>query len=101
MSWPLKVIRFCVYKSNFLCLLFRCKNQQCLEAMTGTISRHRLWNRDMVATLNFRHILFGLRENGKRPKRFCRLNAPPSTGFKRKATSSASSRPTKKTTNPL
>ncbi|ORE04259.1 hypothetical protein BCV72DRAFT_313290 [Rhizopus microsporus var. microsporus] len=67
----------------------------------GTISRRRLWNRDMVATLNFRHILFGLRENGKRPERFCRLNAPPSTGFKRKATSSASSRPTKKITNPL
>ncbi|PHZ09425.1 uncharacterized protein RHIMIDRAFT_299849 [Rhizopus microsporus ATCC 52813] len=79
----------------------RCKNQQCLEDTTGTISRRRLWNRDMVATLNFRHILFGLRENGKRPERFCRHNAPPSTSFKRKAISSAISRPTKKTTNPL
>ncbi|ORE10464.1 hypothetical protein BCV72DRAFT_221525 [Rhizopus microsporus var. microsporus] len=69
--------------------------------MAGTTSRHHLWNRDMVATLNFRHILFGLRENGKRPERLCRLNASPSAGFKRKATSSASSRPTKKITNPL
>ncbi|ORE05771.1 hypothetical protein BCV72DRAFT_229205 [Rhizopus microsporus var. microsporus] len=55
----------------------------------------------MVATLNFRRILFGLHKNGKRPERFCKLSAPPSTGFKRKATSSASSRPTKKTTSPL
>ncbi|ORE05960.1 hypothetical protein BCV72DRAFT_242418 [Rhizopus microsporus var. microsporus] len=81
--------------------LLRCKIQQCLETTTGAISRCCLWNRDMVATLNFRHILFGLRKNGKRLERFCRLNASPSTGFKRKATSSASSRPTKKIINPL
>lgn len=59
---------------------------------------HRLWNRDMAATLNFRHILFELRENGKRPERFCRLKTAP----KRKGIAlPSSSRPTKKPTHPL
>ncbi|KAJ2535286.1 hypothetical protein EV175_006932, partial [Coemansia sp. RSA 1933] len=32
--------------------------------------RVRLWNRDLAAVLNFRHILNGLREDGFRPARF-------------------------------
>ncbi|KAI7870058.1 hypothetical protein BDF14DRAFT_1778913, partial [Spinellus fusiger] len=34
----------------------------------------RLWNRDLAATLNFRHILMSQRENGTSPERFCRYN---------------------------
>ena len=37
--------------------------------------RCRLWNRDMAATLNFRHILNNLRKLGKRPERFTRAAA--------------------------
>ncbi|KAG1462566.1 hypothetical protein G6F55_002892 [Rhizopus delemar] len=49
--------------------LLRCKSQRCLKAVTRTIEATdkvplcRLWNRDMAATLNFRHILFSLRAN--------------------------------------
>ncbi|KAG1323973.1 hypothetical protein G6F62_009359 [Rhizopus arrhizus] len=81
-----------------------------LKVVTSTIEAiikfplRRLWNSDMAATLNFRHILFSLRANGERPKRFCRSKKPLSTGSKRKNMSSSSastSRPTKRPNNPL
>ncbi|KAG1052407.1 hypothetical protein G6F43_005459 [Rhizopus delemar] len=90
--------------------LLRCKNQQCLKVVTSTIEAtdkvalRRLWNRDMAATLNFRHIFFSLRANGERPERFCKSKKPVSTGSKRKNMSSSSastSQPTKRPNNPL
>ncbi|KAG1161797.1 hypothetical protein G6F37_002742 [Rhizopus arrhizus] len=90
--------------------LLRCKNQQCLKVVTSTIEATakiplcRLWNRDIAAILNFRHILFSLRANGERPERFCKPKKPFSTGSKRKNISSSSvstSRPTKRPNNPL
>ncbi|KAG1560453.1 hypothetical protein G6F49_002680 [Rhizopus delemar] len=90
--------------------LLRCKNQQCLKAVTSTteaadkVPLRRLWNRDMAATLNFRQILFSLRANGERPERFCRSKKSLSTGSKRKNISSSSastSPPTKIPNNSL
>ncbi|KAI7869196.1 hypothetical protein BDF14DRAFT_1880366 [Spinellus fusiger] len=56
-----------------------------------------IWSfKDMAATLNFRHVLFGLREEGKQPKRFCRSKTVQSVGTKRKESLLASgSRPAK------
>ncbi|KAG1140577.1 hypothetical protein G6F37_008968 [Rhizopus arrhizus] len=71
---------------------------------TAKIPLRRLWNRNMPATLKFRHILFSLRANGERPKRFCRSKKPLSTSSKRKNMSSSSastSRPTKRSNDPL
>ena len=48
--------------------LLRCTNQNCLQSMAS----HRLLNRDVVATRNMCHILHGLRQEGTRPRRFCR-----------------------------
>ncbi|KAG1056690.1 hypothetical protein G6F43_001445 [Rhizopus delemar] len=90
--------------------LLRCKNQQCLKAVTSTteaadkVPLRRLWNRDMAATLNFRQILFSLRANGERPERFCGSKKSLSTGSKRKNISSSSastSPPTKIPNNSL
>ncbi|KAG1140370.1 hypothetical protein G6F37_009660 [Rhizopus arrhizus] len=90
--------------------LLRCKNQQCLKVVTSTMEATakiplcRLWNRDIAATLNFRHILFSLRANDERPERFCRSKKPLSTGSKRKNISSSSvstSQQTKRPNNPL
>ncbi|KAG1439072.1 hypothetical protein G6F56_012413 [Rhizopus delemar] len=53
--------------------LLRCTNQQCLK----DADTPRLWNRDLVATLNFREILFELRKNGTRSICFRR----PSTNY--------------------
>ncbi|KAJ2525737.1 hypothetical protein EV175_007721 [Coemansia sp. RSA 1933] len=56
--------------------LLSCKNEKCMEPMAdgsaASPHRARLWNRDLAAVLNFRHILNGLRENGARPARFMR-----------------------------
>ncbi|EIE92500.1 hypothetical protein RO3G_17098 [Rhizopus delemar RA 99-880] len=71
---------------------------------TAKIPLRRLWNCDMAATLNFRHILFSLRTNGERPERFCRSKKSLSTNSKRKNISSSSastSRPTKRPNNLL
>ncbi|KAI7864978.1 hypothetical protein BDF14DRAFT_1829174 [Spinellus fusiger] len=50
-------------KLNVMKLIFllsnRCSNQNCMKDKTL-----RLWNRDLAATLNFRHILMSPRENG-------------------------------------
>jgi hypothetical protein len=48
--------------------LLRCNNQNCMQPRQTT----RLWNRDMAAVCNFRHILQGLRLDGSRPLRFRR-----------------------------
>jgi hypothetical protein len=37
-----------------------------------SMANHRLLNRDVVATRNMCHILHGLRQEGTRPRRFCR-----------------------------
>ncbi|KAG1054545.1 hypothetical protein G6F43_003446 [Rhizopus delemar] len=88
----------------------RCKNQQCLKVVTSTIEAtakvplRRLWNCDIAATLNFRHILFSLRANSERPERFCRSKKSLSTCSKRENMSSSSastSQPTKRPNNPL
>ena len=50
--------------------LLRCTTEDCLEAVDRT--RRRLWNRDLVATLNFRHIIHGHVFEEGRPERFCR-----------------------------
>ncbi|KAG0734394.1 hypothetical protein G6F57_009950 [Rhizopus arrhizus] len=90
--------------------LLRCKNQQCLKVVTSTIEATakvplcRFWNRAITATLNFRYILFSLRANDERPERFCISKKPLSTGSKRKnisSTPASTSRPTKRSNNPL
>ncbi|KAI9256126.1 hypothetical protein EDC94DRAFT_523585, partial [Helicostylum pulchrum] len=48
--------------------LLRYKNPQCLVEE----SRRKLWNRDLVAVLNFRKILVSLRETSRRPEIFTR-----------------------------
>ncbi|KAJ2625677.1 hypothetical protein GGI26_000477 [Coemansia sp. RSA 1358] len=49
--------------------LLRCSNKKCLESVANDCSasapRPRCWDQDLAAVLNFRHILTGLRENGK------------------------------------
>ncbi|KAJ1995275.1 hypothetical protein EDC05_001113 [Coemansia umbellata] len=46
-----------------------CSNKKCLESVANDCSasapRPRCWDQDLAAVLNFRHILTGLRENGK------------------------------------
>ena len=49
--------------------LLRYTNRTCQQARGG---RYRLWNRDLLAVLNFRHILNGLGAEGVRPPRFLR-----------------------------
>jgi hypothetical protein len=48
--------------------LLRCNNQNCMQPSQTT----RLWNRDVAAVCNFRHILQALRSDGHRPLRFLR-----------------------------
>ncbi|KAJ2535521.1 hypothetical protein EV175_006903, partial [Coemansia sp. RSA 1933] len=54
--------------------LLSCKSENCMEPIANgsDASPHhvRLWNQDLAAVLNFRHILNGLRENGTRPAWF-------------------------------
>ncbi|OAD74189.1 hypothetical protein PHYBLDRAFT_144645 [Phycomyces blakesleeanus NRRL 1555(-)] len=50
-----------------------CTNLNCLENMDGSEVMHRLWNRDLAAVLNFRHILKNLRYDGTIPVRFTRV----------------------------
>ncbi|KAG1167880.1 hypothetical protein G6F70_009355 [Rhizopus microsporus] len=53
---------------DFAC---RCTNPYCRPTMAA-LDRHRLWNRDVAACLNYMHILRGLRRNGMVPDRFRR-----------------------------
>ena len=48
--------------------LLRCTNEKCRPPK----GEHRLWNRDLMACLNMRHIVQSLQETGKRPLRFQR-----------------------------
>ncbi|KAJ2557933.1 hypothetical protein EV175_001057 [Coemansia sp. RSA 1933] len=54
--------------------LLSCKNEKCMEPMAdgSAASPHhvRLWNQDLAAIRNFRHILNSLCENGARPAWF-------------------------------
>lgn len=52
--------------------LLRCTNQSCMEQPSGYTVVSKLWNRDLLACLNFRHILHNLRSSGARPDRFQR-----------------------------
>jgi hypothetical protein len=50
----------------------------------STNETHRKpWNHDLAAALNFRKILFGLREKGERLKLFCRPNQAATTKKKK------------------
>ncbi|KAG2210265.1 hypothetical protein INT47_003250 [Mucor saturninus] len=48
--------------------LLRCQNTACVT------QGRKFWNRDQAAVLNFKHILFNLREVGERPALFSRKN---------------------------
>ncbi|KAI9270016.1 hypothetical protein EDC94DRAFT_334909 [Helicostylum pulchrum] len=75
--------------------LLRCTNENCLQDNKESLVRRRFYDRDMAATLNFRHILFSLRENGIRPESFVRKTNSQSLSttrpnLKRKASASSS-----------
>lgn len=54
-------------------LSFRCSNKQCLNQLALTEeTKYRLWNRDLVAVLNFRNIVFSLRATSQKPACFPR-----------------------------
>lgn len=63
----------------------RCTNRKCLE------SNMRLWNRDVVGALNFRHILKELINSKSRPARFVRSHAISAASSASSASSSSSS----------
>ncbi|KAJ1772058.1 hypothetical protein LPJ74_001793 [Coemansia sp. RSA 1843] len=55
--------------------LLKCTNELCMgpvEVDGALIPRSRMYNRDLAAVLNFRHIFHGLRNHGEAPERFCR-----------------------------
>ncbi|KAJ2657297.1 hypothetical protein IW148_005240 [Coemansia sp. RSA 1199] len=54
----------------------------------------RLWNRDLAAVLNFRSILFSLRETGTVPLRFQRKTTAPKTRKTRKTSTAPAPHPT-------
>ncbi|KAJ2567676.1 hypothetical protein IW140_004379 [Coemansia sp. RSA 1813] len=54
--------------------LLKCTNELCMgpvEVDSVLTPRSRMYNRDLAAVLNFRHIFHGLRDHGKTPERFC------------------------------
>ncbi|OAD71557.1 hypothetical protein PHYBLDRAFT_170217 [Phycomyces blakesleeanus NRRL 1555(-)] len=53
--------------------LLRCTNLNCLENMDGSEVMHRLWNRDLAAVLNFRHILNQVSHDDTISERFTRV----------------------------
>ncbi|KAJ2215186.1 hypothetical protein IW140_001035 [Coemansia sp. RSA 1813] len=55
--------------------LLKCTNELCMGPVEvdGVLTpRSRMYNRDLAAVLNFRHIFHDLRDHGKAPERFCR-----------------------------
>ncbi|KAJ2564553.1 hypothetical protein IW140_005699 [Coemansia sp. RSA 1813] len=53
----------------------KCTNELCMGPVEvdGVLTpRSRLYNRDLAAVLNFRHIFHGPRDHGDAPERFCR-----------------------------
>ncbi|KAJ2123312.1 hypothetical protein IW147_002682 [Coemansia sp. RSA 720] len=99
--------------------LLSCQSEKCLESIGKSKGEKedesegeskgdfkRWWNRDLAAVLNFRHILFSLRETGIAPARFqrgqpteARKTRKTSTARKTRKTSTA--RKTRKAPNPL
>ncbi|KAJ2572220.1 hypothetical protein IW140_000969 [Coemansia sp. RSA 1813] len=55
--------------------LLKCTNELCMGPVEvdGVLApRSRMYNRDLAAVLNFRHIFHGLRDHAETPERFCR-----------------------------
>ncbi|KAJ2532360.1 hypothetical protein GGH20_001158 [Coemansia sp. RSA 1937] len=54
--------------------LLSCQSEECLKFKGNYLGdvKRKLWNRDLVGVLNFRHILQSLRETGTVPTRFQR-----------------------------
>ncbi|KAJ1765951.1 hypothetical protein IW140_006320 [Coemansia sp. RSA 1813] len=55
--------------------LLKCTNELCMGPVEvdGVLTpRSRMYNRDLAAALNFRHIFHGHRDHGETPERFCR-----------------------------
>ncbi|KAJ2569518.1 hypothetical protein IW140_003072 [Coemansia sp. RSA 1813] len=55
--------------------LLKCTNELCMGPVEvdGVLApRSRMYNRDLAAILNFRHIFHGLHDHGETPERFCR-----------------------------
>ncbi|KAJ2120283.1 hypothetical protein IW147_005199 [Coemansia sp. RSA 720] len=88
--------------------LLGCQSQTCVEfkgnylgqkkdesegEKKGDVKR-RLWNRDLAAVLNFRSILFSLRETGTVPLRFQRNTKTPKTRKTRKTSTAPAPHPT-------
>ncbi|KAJ2126184.1 hypothetical protein IW147_000335 [Coemansia sp. RSA 720] len=95
--------------------LLSCQSEKCLESIgkskgekedesegesKGNVKRW--WNRDLAAVLNFRHILFSLRETGIAPTRFQRGQPAeaPKAPKARKASTARKPRKTHKAPNP-
>ncbi|KAJ2479773.1 hypothetical protein IWW56_002876 [Coemansia sp. RSA 2131] len=93
--------------------LLSCQSEKCLESIgkskgekedeqegerKGNV-KQRWWNRDLAAVLNFRHILFSLRETGTVPARFQRgqPTEAPKTSKTRKASTAPKTRKPRKT----
>ncbi|KAJ1768668.1 hypothetical protein IW140_000799 [Coemansia sp. RSA 1813] len=54
--------------------LLKCTNELCMGPVEvdGILTpRSRMYNRDLAAVLNFRHIFHGFRDHGETPERFC------------------------------
>ena len=67
--------------------IFRCPNQNSLKNMAPSDENsHRVYNRDMVAVLNFRKIVISIRENLTRPEIFKRKSTKDSIIFKKPRT---------------
>lgn len=62
--------------------LLTCQNDQ--KKLSTNETHRKPWNHDLAAALNFRKILFGLREKGERLKLFCRPNQAATTKKKKK-----------------
>ncbi|KAJ2199728.1 hypothetical protein GGH18_000352 [Coemansia sp. RSA 530] len=82
--------------------LLSCQSEECLKFegnYLGDVKR-KLWNRDLVGVLNFRHILQSLRETGTVPTRFQR-GQPTKASKPRKARKTTARKPGKAPTAPL
>ncbi|KAJ2481662.1 hypothetical protein IWW56_001572 [Coemansia sp. RSA 2131] len=92
--------------------LLSCESRACVEFFDtyergylrekGSDVKRRLWNRDLVGVLNFRHILNSLRETGIAPARFKRgqpaeASTAPKPNKARKTTTSTACKPRKTT----
>ncbi|OAD76268.1 hypothetical protein PHYBLDRAFT_166240 [Phycomyces blakesleeanus NRRL 1555(-)] len=103
-DWHNHLSHICMYMNTLIIYTIstQVQKQQFLKPVaestrdTTQSSLYRLWNCDMAATLNFRHIIFNLHKNRRRPKRFCRLSARSFTTLKRKEALFSSSRTVKK-----